>query len=352
MALLWMDSFDIYGTGATGTTNMLEGVYSDVTSISAISTTQARTGANSFRFGNATGSFRRIFGADKTEVGVGYGLYMETLPSALNARNTLALFQDNSGVACVSLCVTTTGQIEVRTGLPSGTVVATSSPVLVTTAWQHVEIRASIHSTTGAVEVRVNGQTVINASNINTRGSSSGITAQVRIGYDSNLGGITPIWYVDDIYAWDTAGSYNNDFIGDKKVYVILPDADTAVADWVPDTGTTGYTQIDEIPPVSTDYIQANTVADESEFSMSDLPADVVSVQAIQFYTKMLKTDAGPSNVQVAAVSGASSASGVDRPITTNATAYMDVFEEDPDTSAPWTPSGVNAMLARVTRTL
>lgn len=350
--LLWMDSFDIYGTGATGTTNMLEGVYADVTAIGAISTIQARTGANSFRIQNSTGSFRRVFGGDKTIAGVGYGLYMESLPSAANARITLAQFQNNGGASCVSLCVTTTGQIEVRSGGPTGTVVATSAPVLVTTAWQHVEIKASIHATTGAVEVRVNGQTVINASNINTDVPGTGITSQVRVGHDSALGGLGPIWYVDDIFAWDTSGSYNNDFIGDKKVYVLLPDADTAVADWTPDSGPTGYTQIDEIPPVSTDYIQGSTPGDVSEFGMSDLPSDVTNVLALQFYTKMLKTDAGDSSVQMAVVSGASDASGADRPITTNATVYMDVFEEDPDTNAPWTLSGVNAILARATRTL
>lgn len=352
MSLLWMDSFDIYGDGATGNTNMLEGVYADITGIAAISTAQARTGANSFRFAQNVASFRRVFGADKTEVGVGYALYMESLPVAENARNTLAMFQDNAATGCVSLCVTTTGQIEVRTGSPTGTVVATSDPVLVTTAWQHVEMRVSIHATTGAVEVRVNGQTVINASNIDTRGSSTGITSQVRVGFTGAIGGIPPIWYVDDIYAWDTAGTYNNDFIGDKKVYFIVPNADTAVADWVPDAGTTGYTQIDEIPPVSTDYIQGNAVADESEFSMTNLPSDVTNILALQFYTKMLKTDAGDSNVQVAVVSGASSANGADRPLTTNATVYTDVFEEDPDTSAPWTLSGVDAILSRVTRTL
>lgn len=349
--LLWMDSFDIYGTSTTGNTNMLEGVYAQITGAGSPTTAQARTGANSYTFPNLVTSIRRIFGADKATVGVGYGIYIENLPNVSNAM-CLATFLNNGGTAVASVTVSTTGQIEVRTGGPSGTVRATSAPALVTTAWQHVEMKLTFHATTGAAEIRVNGQTVINASNINTDGAAGGVAAQVRIGLDTTPGATPTTWYIDDLFAWDLSGTYNNDFIGDKKVYVLVPNADTAAADWTPNSGSTGYTQIDEIPPSSSDYIQGTVVGDISEFELTDLPSDVTNVLALQFYTKMLKTDAGDSNVQMSAVSGASAAAGTDRPITTNATVYTDVFEEDPDTNAPWTLSGVNGMLARAARTL
>lgn len=350
--LLWIDGFDIYGTSSTGVTNMLEGVYAEITANSSPTTTQARTGVNSYGL-SLNGTFRRIFGSNLATVGVGMAWFFNSLPTASNAI-MLAQFLDNGGSAVCTITMSTTGQIEVRTGGVSGTVRASSSPVLVTTAWQHVEIKTTFHATTGACEIRVNGQTILNASNINTDALGTSYSSQVRVGSGGTAGFPTgnPSVFVDDIFAWDLSGTYNNDFIGDKKVYALVPTSDTAVADWLPDTGSTGYTQIDEIPPVSTDYIQANTVGDESEFGMSNLPSDVTNVLGIQFYTKMLKTDAGDSSVQVSVVSGASDASGADRPITTNATVYTDVFEEDPDTSAPWTLSGVDAMLARVARTL
>lgn len=352
--LLWIESFDIYGTGATGVTNMLEGVYAAVGGTgSGPSTAQARTGVNSFLFNSSAvaGSIRRVFGANKTQVGVGFAQYMDSLPNNSTGM-VIASFLDNSAAPCCSVTVSTTGQVEIRSGGFNGTVRASSAPCLVTTAWQHIEIRVSFSNTVGACEIRVNGVTVLNASNINTDLPNGGYAAQVRVG-DPSVGTLAATsWYIDDYYAWDTSGSYNNSFIGDKKVYVILPSADTAVADWTPDTGTVGFSRINEIPPVSASYIQGTVVGDVSEFAMTNLPADITNILGLQFYTKMLKTDAGASSVQMAVVSGASSANGADRPITTNATVYMDVFEQDPDTAAPWTLSGVDAILTRATRTL
>ena len=352
--LLWMDGFDIYGTGTTGRTNMLDGVYAEIPSTgSGPQTTQARTGVNSFQLpiNNGDPGFRRIFGANKATVGFGFACWFSNLPTG-NSNLVLAQFNDNANAPVCCITVTTTGQIEVRTGSHTGAVRATSAPVLVTTAWQHVEIKTTFHNTTGACEVRVNGQTVINASNINTDNLGTSYAAQVRHG----RGGVGMVYsltsYIDDMYAWDLSGSYNNDFIGDKKVYTIFPSADTAVADWTPDSGGVGFSRINEVPPVDASYIQGSTPGDVSEFAMTDLPADVTNVLALQMYTRQLKTDAGDSSVQMAVVSGASDASGADRPLTLAATYYMDVFEEDPDTSAPWTKTGVDAVLTRATRTL
>lgn len=353
--LLWMDGFDIYGSGATGRTNMLDGVYAQIggSGSTGPSSVQVRTGTFSFLdpVNSADTGFRRIFGADKATVGFGFACWYSNLPSS-NSNLVLVTFSDNANAAVASVTVTTTGQIEVRTGNGLGTVRATSAPCLVTTAWQHVEIKMTFHNTTGACEVRVNGQTVLNASNINTDAVGSGLAAQLRTGR-AGVGFVHSLTaYMDDIYCWDLSGTYNNDFIGDKKVYTIFPDADTAVADWTPDTGGVGFSRINEVPPVDTSYIQAASPGDVSEFGMTDLPADVTNVLALQMYTRQLKTDAGDSNVQMSVVSGASDASGADRPLTLAATYYMDVFEEDPDTNAPWTKSGVDAVLTRATRTL
>lgn len=348
MTMLWIDSFDVYGSGAGGSTKMLDGIWAAVVS-GQPTATQIRTGLFSFGMENAGAnqSIRRVFGADKSIVGVGFALYLNALPGSATSTY-LANFLNSGGADICTVTISTTGELQIRTGARTGTVRATSPVALVATAWQHIEIKVSISATVGACEIRVNGVTVLNASNINTDAAAGGVTSNVEIGH-SNASAV--IMFVDDIFAWDTAGSFNNSFIGDKRVYALYPNADTSVADWVPDTGAVGYSRINETTPVDSSYVQADTVGDVSEYNFDNLGATVSSIAAVQLNPRMLKTDAGVNTVQAAIVSGASSASGAARALTTAATYYFDVFEQDPATSTAWTRTGVNNAIARITRT-
>jgi hypothetical protein len=64
------------------------------------------------------------------------------------------------------------------------------------------------------------------------------------------------------------------------------------------------------------------------------------------------KTDAGDGNIQVGAISGASTGLGADRPITTAYTYWWDIFDTDPATAAAWSRTSVNAMNLQLNRTL
>jgi len=347
--LLFCESYEKYGTITTGRNNMLNGVYADVIGNTYPKATNPRTGNNSlYCEGGAQTGWRRIFGAHKTVVGFGTAFYLPVLPSN-DAVICIGFLADDSLNKCMALTISTTGQIIARTGPHTGTEIARSAPVIVANAWQHIEYKVGIDDSTGSVEVRVDGQTILNLSNVNTDGAGNGYCSQMWFGKDGGSG--SGDWYADDSFAWDDTGSYNNDFIGDKKVYNLVPDGDTGVADWTPDTGGVGYSRINEIPPSDASYIKASAISDVSEFTMSDLPTGVSAIAGIQYYTRMLKTDAGDSNVQMSALSGSSNSDGTDRPITTAATYYTDVFEEDPDTTAAWTRTGINAMKIRATRT-
>lgn len=344
--LLWMESFDIYG--AAGTAKMLDGFYAE-SSAAGPNVTQVRTGTYSYKYnGGGNAIMRRIFGADKSTVGFGFAIYLNTLPVS-STIVCLGEFRNNANTAVCGLWLTSTGQLQIRTGNSTGAIQGTSAPVIVATAWQHIEIKTTFHSSTGAVEIRVNGQTVLNLSNKNTDTPAGGNAAQVAIYTQSSA---CPDFYIDDMYAWDTSGDYNNDFIGDKKVYTLWPSADTSVADWVPDSGGVGYSRINEATPNDSSYITAAAASDVSDFAVDNLPSNIAAIVAVQTCTRMLKTDAGSSQVQVSLVSNGANVDGTDRTITTNATYYKDVFEEDPDTNSAWTKSAVDAMLLRATRTV
>lgn len=99
-------------------------------------------------------------------------------------------------------------------------------------------------------------------------------------------------------------------------------------------------------------YMDAgSTLPAAAVVSLEDLPPWVTAIRAVMPLIRLQKSDGGTATVQDAMISGASSALGSDRTITTAFTYYWDVIEHDPATGALWTPAAFNAANAQVNRT-
>ncbi|HSH41854.1 MAG TPA: hypothetical protein VK973_06990 [Arenicellales bacterium] len=269
----------------------------------------------------------------------------------------LVAFRTDGAEWQTTLMLTTTGRIEARRGDNTGTVLATSDSVVTADAYTHFECRVACDDTNGAVEVRINGVTVLNISGVDTQAAATNAMAEAWVG---NWGGSPNAdRYIDDMFCWDTNGSQNNDFIGDRRVLTLFPDQDTAEADWAVEDGASppgsGYEAInDETPDDDTSYIYTDQVGDVSEFGLQDTPEGISAISAIVAVNRMRKDDAGDCNVQCSLVSQGSpiaEANGADRPITEVYTYWQDVFELDPSTAAPWTPESFDAALLKFERT-
>lgn len=332
--ILWADSFDHYGTT---TALMLDGSWAEASG--QISATFARTGAESYRItGNTIG--RRVFGGAKVTSGVAMALYCTILPVADNTSAPFT-FCDAANVPQITITLDTTGILSCWRGNGSGSKFQTKLgdtgvPVITANAWNHIEAKVKIDNSTGTVEVRVNGVTVLNLTGQDTQASGLAESSQVRV--EVTGAGVTG-FYIDDIIAWDTTTSFNNDFVGDRKVITDFPDADTADVAWTRSTGSSNFGVIDENPPNDdTDYLTTSTLNAKAGVTWPDLPTEVTNVAAVIFTHRSKKTDAGDANIQLTLGSGGgSSAVGTDRPITTAYTLYWDVFQVDPQTSAPFT---------------
>lgn len=343
--ILWADSFDHYGLLGT---NMADGAWAQV--FGNPTTAKARTGTHSFEMTAGPSSImRRVFGAAKTTAGVAMALYLPQLPS-FNDGMTPIQFNDGTNAQQIRIIVESTGAIAAYAG-GSSTPLGTSTDLITANGWNHLEAKIVVDDTTGAVEVRLNGVTVLNLSGINTDPTAAGEVSQYSSCNQFNR--LTDgSWYIEDVIAWDDSGSSNNDFIGDKKVFTDFPDADTADVDWIPLSGPTRFAMIDEpAPDGDASYDEADDVGDVMGVTYPDVDAAVLAISAIILVHKTRKTDAGTCNVQQTCVSGVSSTDGLDRPMTTAYTLYHDVIETDPATSAPWTPTGANAMAHNLTRT-
>ena len=344
MSLLWCDGFDHYGV----TANLTEGAWAENTA--QLSSVNPRTGAFHLRSAAAT-TTRRVLGGAKTTVGIGSVVYMNNLPLS---NNSFAVYQfrDAANVDQISVIIQSTGTIEVKRGPAGGTSLGvTASPVVVAEAYQHIEALVFFSQTVGTVEVRVNGVTVFNVSGVDTVATSLVECSQVAI--CRTQGSCTAD--MDDVFCYDGLGSFNNTFLGDRRVLTLFPDANTVQADWTVVGAATGYEAIDEASPDGdTSYITAGvpgSPGDISEFGIQNLPAGVSSVSGVVVVSMARKTEAGPANTQWSVISGSFEAAGANTPMTEVYTYRQDVFESDPGTGAPFTPTAVNDLEIKVERT-
>jgi len=373
MALLWCDGFDHYGGDVE---KMSDGSWASVstgTSEFSISSAIKRTGAYSlFRsvewWDNVTA--RRVFGGNKTTVGVGCALYVPALPP-VSDRAPIIELKDLNNIVSISLVLQTTGDLALYRGDGiSGTLLAvTSTPAIVAQSFQHIEIQATSDSTAGAVEVRVNGVTVLSVSGVNTIAltneswtafvtTAAAVQGFAQVGFtgrreprQSNLGLFT--LYYDDVFAYDTTGDFNNSWMGDLRVYTLFPNADTAQADWTPLSGS-GFSNIDDPSDDDSSYISAGVPGSPaettSEFGLDDLPETTGLVYGVVLSSRVKKLEAGIADFQSGIVSNSVENQGPVHPLTPTYLYYDDVYEYDPDTGASFTTDAIDALQVQVNR--
>jgi hypothetical protein len=359
MTMRWMDGFDHYGTGSTGRTNMLTGVYADADTNATPSTANPRNGTHSYLANNESVGLRRVFGTPLTTVGVGGAFWFNNLPSVAG-RTPIMAFLDGNNVNQVALVLGTDGRLSARRGTIdqltalTATVLGTTTNAVITAGtWHHIECKYVASETVGTFTVKVDEVEVLAITGADTCNTSNVEASQVLFGryIDNN---VAPA-YIDDIYCWDTDGSYNNDFIGDKDILAYWYTGDGATSAWVRNTGATDYEAVDDTTQDGdTTYLQAAAASDVEELTLSGVPSTVAGIVAIGLVNCMRKTQAGASNVTAAAVeTGGAVASGTDRPMSEEYTYYLDVIERNPAAGTPaWTYTTLNTMSLRLTRTV
>jgi len=357
MTILWMDGFDHYGAG-TGTptdpgyVNMLAGPYSAFSRVDRIqvNTTRPRTGSYSIACIDS-GYVRRSLGSSHNTAGFGFALYMESLPSASNALGVRYTDASNNEVCIFS--IQTNGSFGLGYTNLYGDYVSYAShttPEVTSGTWNYIEVLPNLSA--GTFQVHVNGALVWSATGIiytSVHGSVS--LDQLQFGCFGNVGGT---YYFDDVVCWDTAGTINNTFIGDRRVATLFPDGDTSTANWHLNGASSGYQCINQaVPDGDTTYLSAlstDSLPESSTFTVQDLPGTVGYVTAIQTYTSVKKTDTGTATVAVDMVSGSYTATGTTKPVTVDYQYQQQIFETDPATGTLWTPSGVNSARVSVRR--
>lgn len=353
MSIQWADNFGRYGTGGASNTAMRDGLpYNNWLSQCAADPDPLAAAAgerccilDSGLDASPTAENRIAIPTPHAgKVGVAARFWFTSF-GAGNARRVCAVFI-NVGLTVLASCqVEPNGALRIVDGFSGAEIANTVSPVVSTLTWNHIE--TMYNGTTGAMEVRLNGVTVLSGV-ATVLGTTAFAYPSTRIGNTAG-GGVR----VKDLVIWDDTGTQNNDFVGAVVCRRFKPNADVSLGGWVPSTGSSGVPLLAKDAPNDATYLSAATPPPAlMEYGVENLPIEVTSVRAIVTVVRARKIDGGDGNLQTALISGGDADDGADRPITPTFAYWFDISELSPDTAAPWTPVEFDAMTATVDRTL
>lgn len=342
MALLWADGFDHYG-GITA--RLLDRVYSSIEGVT-LSTT-ARTGSYSARVQVAQNNsgMRRVLPYETDMVGLAFSFNVDELPTDTRSMALCQMLTKTNSIL-LTVSVFPTGAIAVRSGGWTGTILAETGPeIVMPNSYQHFEIAINGSN----LEIRVNGVTYLNITDLALTSPIGQVMVAGCYGFPKT-GAVGVYMYVDDLVCWDDTGASFNTWVGDKKVYLRMPDEDGPDQDWTPSTGSNAWPILDNVPPVDSEYVTATEAGDRVSVGIDAFNTDIVAIAGVYVVGRVWKTDAGNAKISIDMVSGSEETDPVSIPVTNAPVWYGRAFEVDPNTGMPWTVSGINDALVRIER--
>jgi hypothetical protein len=226
---------------------------------------------------------------------------------------------------------------------------------MVANVWYQVQIYIKRNSSTGILTVKVDGVTVLNLTGLNTGSTDIG---QLNFGCEGNgNGGLSKY---DNLWVFNTLGSHSNGFpVGRMKVQALYPAADGTYTAWTPNSGTMHYNRVNQAQADDdTTYNAAITSGDKDSYGIGALPGSPAHIHGVVVTAIVRKDDVDSKNLQVFTKSGSTETFGstISVPLgylssTTNGTAAI-LHGDDPNTSAEWSQTNVNALEVGVKVTL
>lgn len=343
MSLLFIDGFDHYDGVVS---NLGIAGYTVVTNI-ALSTSFSRTGARSLSGTiNGASSLVRPFSANYQTIGFGFGYYTTDLSTTKSIANLSRDDGTYDGSSNCTIHFSSSGQIRfTRQNAFSSGIIYTSQPGLITAnVWNHLEFKITISNTVGRITCYVNGVLAFDATGLDTVYNGNETTAGISLSPRNTD-------FIDDFYIWDTNGSVNNTFLGDRKVVTLSPNDITGTAEWGVSGAASAITAMSSNDG-DTSYIYAgSSVPVTSDFELSNPDATVGEIAGVQTVICARKVEAGTVTLQPSMVSGSSATNNGSHSITNSYKYYSLVHELNPATGAPWSASNLTTAKLRLKRT-
>lgn len=178
------------------------------------------------------------------------------------------------------------GTLAMHAGISTDPVIGLSARALLPARWYYLEIDITIGGAsplTVEAELRINGHieasgtqnTVINATDNLSFGSTGGVDANYHLFAGTSGAGGSGGCDVDDLYIKNEAG-----YEGDIRVLAAFPSGDGGTLQWTPDSGSTHFDRVNTHPVDVTKFLATATIGDIDlwTFTLPSLPGTIVGV--------------------------------------------------------------------------
>lgn len=203
--------------------------------------------------------------------------------------------------------------------------------------WYDIECKVTIGDAgVGSIECRVNGETWIGPTVVDSRNgaTSTADTLTIGPGTGTGIGGFR----YSHVILCDTAGAQMNDWLGCVDVATSFAASDGAHTAWTIGAGSgSDYQQVDDpTADGDTTYLNSATLNAKSSFNFAALPAGVTAVKSVTVAMQARKDDATARALTQFIRIGGVDYSGAAKTMTTSYVFYADHFELDPSSSTVW----------------
>jgi hypothetical protein len=321
--LVWIEGFEGFGTGgALVPTGILARKYPVVDHEAFLQIEAGRLSGYCLRIGTSTYGFGTGSLTTDSTITVGMGFNF----SILATSHFLNLYDGTT--LGINVQLESSGEISIRKG--TTTLETTSGLGLLTNTWYYIELQVKCDSTTGTYELRIDENTVLSDTGVNTKAGTHNYHDRVYfygIAYS----------YFDDLYILDSTGSQNNDFLGNSRVEAIYPDGDTATIDWTASSGNTHYNLVDEVVcDDDTNYVEDGTANDVDLYDYATPSYITGIIRGLQVNTQAKLTDATPYNLITRCHSNVTDSDDSPQPLASSYVCYRRLMELDPDSGLAW----------------
>lgn len=218
----------------------------------------------------------------------------------------------------------------------TGSVVATSTNSISANNWFFMEFKHIIANSGGTLELRVDGSVWATFTG-DTQETANATANQISIG------GTNQTDDHDDIHVLDGQGSINNDYLGDRGVYCLLASGAGNAAQFTPSAGSNFQNVDEDDPDGDTTYNSESSVGQKDTFAFTDLPFSSGSIAGIQISIYARDESVGASSLERIYRSGGTEDEGPAIDPSSSYAYTLEIVEEDPLTTDPFTVTDINA---------
>jgi hypothetical protein len=224
----------------------------------------------------------------------------------------------------------------------NGTQLATISNAFPIGQWVWISLRVVIDNSAGIVEVRNGaGDELLNETGLDTQATANAYIDTVHFPGGGNE---KRDW--DDLFIMDTSGASYNAHLPERAIRTFRPDGDGSSLDWTPNGAANRWDCVDE---QETDddstYLSSGTVGHVNLSTLDD-PSSEETIEAVLLTHRSRKDDVGTRTMRGILRSGGSNYAGDTVSLTTSYRDVLSLWEENPATSAPWSPAEVASLEA------